>query len=74
MSKPGQHVVPNGSKWNVRKAGASRASGTFATQKEAVREAKKIAKNQDTELYIHGKVGRLRERNSYCRDPYPPKG
>ena len=74
MSKPGQHVVPNGSKWSVRKAGASRASGSFKTQQEAVKEATKIAKNQRTELYIHGKDGRIRERNSYGSDSHPPKG
>jgi uncharacterized protein YdaT len=74
VSKPGQHVVPNGKKWRVRKSGASKASGVFATQEEAIREAKKIAKNQGTELYIHGKDGRIRERNSYGSDPHPPKG
>ena len=74
MSKPGQHVVPNGSKWSVRRAGSSRASGKFTTQEEAIKEGKKIAKNQGTELYIHGKDGRIRERNSYGRDPHPPKG
>lgn len=74
MSKPGQHVVPRGNKWSVRKAGASRASGTFPTQQKAINEAKKIAKNQGTELYIHGRDGRIRERNSYGNDPHPPKG
>ncbi|HEY6662736.1 MAG TPA: DUF2188 domain-containing protein [Sphingomicrobium sp.] len=73
-SKPGQHVVPKGNKWSVRKSGASRASGVFKTQDEAIKEGKKIAKNQGTELYIHGKDGRIRERNSYGRDPHPPKG
>jgi len=74
MSKPGQHVVPNGGKWSVRRAGASRASGTFATQREAIDRAKDIAKNQGTELFIHGRDGRIRERDSSGRDPFPPKG
>jgi uncharacterized protein YdaT len=74
VSKPGQHVVPKGDKWSVRKAGASRASAIFETQREAIDEAKKIAKNQGTELYIHGKDGRIRERNSYGSDPHPPTG
>jgi len=74
MSKLGQHVVPNGSKWVVRRAGASRATATYSTQKEAVDVARKIAKNQKTELYIHGKDGRIRKRDSYGNDPYPPKG
>ena len=73
-SRKGQHVVPNGEKWSIRKAGSERASGTFDTQKEAVENAKKIAKNQKTELYIHGRDGRIRERNSYGKDPYPPRG
>lgn len=74
MSKKGQHVVPNGEKWSVRRSGASRASGTFSTQKEAIERAKDIARNQGTELYVHGRDGRIRERNSYASDPFPPKG
>jgi len=74
MPKKGQHVVPNGSKWSVRRAGSSRASHTYRTQHEAVETAREIARNQETELYIHGRDGRIRERSSYGRDPYPPKG
>jgi hypothetical protein len=74
MSKKGQHVVPNGDKWSVRRAGASRASGTYTTQEEAIERAKDIAQSQRTELFIHGRDGRIRERNSYGRDPLPPKG
>lgn len=74
MSKKGQHVVPKGNKWSVRKAGATRATGTFTTQKAAVKAATQIAKHQKTEVYIHGKDGRIRERNSFGKDPHPPKG
>lgn len=74
MSSKGQHVVPNSGKWSVRRAGSSRASGTYSTQHEAVEKATEIARNQKTELYIHGRDGRIRERNSYGKDPYPPKG
>lgn len=74
MPKPGQHVVPNGGKWSVRRAGASRASGTFPTQGEAIERAREIAQNQETELFIHGRDGRIRERNSYGSDPFPHRG
>lgn len=74
MAKPGQHVVPNGSKWSVRRAGATKASGTFGTQAEAIARARDVAKNQKTELFIHGRDGRIRERDSYGTDPHPPKG
>jgi len=73
-SNKGQHVVPRNGKWSVRKAGSSRASGVFSTQKEAVAAGREIARNQGTELYIHGRDGRIRERDSYGNDPFPPKG
>ncbi|WP_231467211.1 DUF2188 domain-containing protein [Novosphingobium sp. CECT 9465] len=74
MSKKGQHVVPSSNGWSVKKAGATRASSTHATQQEAIAAATQIARNQQTELYIHGRDGRIRERNSYGRDPHPPQG
>ncbi|MEC9347036.1 MAG: DUF2188 domain-containing protein [Pseudomonadota bacterium] len=74
MSGKPQHVVPNGGKWSVRSAGASRASGTYSTQAEAIEVARQRAKSHHSELYIHGRDGRIRERNSYGDDPYPPKG
>ncbi|MBO9501319.1 DUF2188 domain-containing protein [Brevundimonas sp. A19_0] len=74
MAKQGQHVVPQGSSWSVKKAGSAKASSTHATQAAAIAAATRIAKNQRTELYIHGQDGRIRERNSYGKDPHPPKG
>ncbi|MEM9583652.1 MAG: DUF2188 domain-containing protein [Pseudomonadota bacterium] len=74
MGAKGQHVVPNGGKWSVRKAGSSRASGTFSTQKEAIEAGTRIARNQGTELYIHRENGRIRDRNSYGNDPKRSKG
>jgi hypothetical protein len=74
VAKKGQHVVPSASGWSVKRAGASRATSTHTTQSEAITAATQIARNQRTELYIHGRDGRIRERNSYGGDPYPPKG
>lgn len=73
MSKS-QHVIPNGDRWSVRSTGATRASGVYDTQKEAINRATEIARNQKAELYIHGRDGRIRERRSYGSDPFPPKG
>ena len=69
-----QLVVPNGDRWSVRRAGSSRASGTYNTQREAIERARELARNQQTELFIFGRDGRIRERISYGEDPYPPKG
>lgn len=73
-SKPGQHVVPDGGKWAVRKSGSSRASRVFDTQKDAVESARELAKKQKTELYVHGRDGKIRQRDSYGNDPHPPRG
>lgn len=74
MMKKGQHVVPNNGGWSVRKAGAARVSSTYATQDEAIQAGRAIARNQRTELYIHGQDGRIRERRSFGNDPHLPKG
>lgn len=74
MSGKGQHVVPSNGGWSVRRSGAARASGTFQTQQEAVARGRELAKAQSTELYIHGRDGRIRERSSFGKDPFPPKG
>ncbi|MEL7429991.1 MAG: DUF2188 domain-containing protein [Pseudomonadota bacterium] len=74
MARKGQHVVPNGKRWSVRKSGAEKASVTFDTQEQAIERGREIAKNQKTELYIHGRDGLIRERNSYGNDPHPPQG
>jgi hypothetical protein len=74
MARKGQHVVPSGDGWAVRKAGSARSTKTFKTQSDAIDLAREIARNQGTELYIHGRDGKIRVRDSYGRDPHPPKG
>ncbi len=69
-----QHVVPSGDKWGVRGEGNSRLTSTFDTQKEAIQVAREIARNQHSELFIHGSDDKIRERNSYGNDPFPPRG
>ena len=74
MSKKNQHVVPHGDDWAVKGAGNSRATSIHSTQHEAINRGREIAQNQKAELLIHGENGRIREKNSYGNDPYPPKG
>lgn len=74
MSSKGQHVVPRGSSWGVLSSGAERVSRLYPTQKEAIDQARDRAKRDGSELYIHGRDGRIRERNTYGNDPFPPKG
>ncbi len=69
-----QHVVPTKDGWAVKRAGSPKATKVFDTQQEAIERGREIAKNQRSELLIHGRDGRIREKNTYGRDHYPPKG
>ena len=74
MSKRNQHVVKHPNGWAVKGAGASKASSVHSTQAEAIESARDIARNQKSELFIHGRDGQIRERDSHGNDPHPPKG
>lgn len=74
MSKKNQHVVPHNESWAVRGAGNSKVTKQFDTQREAIDFARGIARNQHSELLIHGSDGRIRARDSHGNDPHPPKG
>jgi len=60
-----QHVIPSDGSWSVKKWWALKATKTFSTQKEAITYAKQVAKNKHSELFIHWKDWKIRERNSY---------
>lgn len=74
MTKRNQHVVPHDQGWAVRGAGARRASSLHSTQSAAISAARQTARNQGSELLIHGRNGQIRARDSHGNDPYPPKG
>lgn len=72
--KKNQHVVPAKGKWGVRGEGNSKLTSIFNTQAAAIAKAREISRNQQSELLIHGRNGRIRERDSYGNDPFPPRG
>lgn len=72
--KRNQHVVPHENGWAVKGANASRADSVHRTQAQAIDRAREITQNQGTELFIHGRDGRIRERDSHGNDPFPPRG
>jgi hypothetical protein len=74
MATVSKHVVPSPSGgWALKNAGSSRASKTFDTQAEAVKHGRDVAKKDGAELYIHGRDGTIKNKNSYGRDPMPPR-
>ena len=70
-----QHVTPHPKGgWQVKGEGNTKATIIVDTQNKAISIGKSIAQNQNSELFVHGKNGQIRERNSYGNDPFPPKG
>jgi uncharacterized protein YdaT len=67
-----QHVVRRPGGWGVRGEGNSRDTSVHDTQKEAIDAAREIAGNQRSEVVIHDRQGRIRDRDSYGKDPAPP--
>jgi len=74
MSRKNQHVVPHDNSWAVKGAGNEKSTVIVNTQHKAIEIAREIAINQKSELLIHGRDGRIREKNSYGPDSCPPKG
>lgn len=74
MAKKNQHVVPRDGQWAVRGQGSTRATSVHSTQREAIESARDIARKSGSELIIHGRDGKIREKSTYGRDPHPPKG
>lgn len=68
-----QHVVPYDDKWAVRGEGNSKITSDHRTQEVAINAARRIAINQQSEVVIHGKNGKIRDKDSYGPDPYPPR-
>lgn len=73
MAKKNQHVVPHGDEWAVRGEGNKKVTRITRTQKEAIEIARQIALNQRSEVVIHRPDGRIRDKDSYGKDPCPPR-
>jgi len=68
-----QHVVPVDGEWGVRAQGGQRLTSIHDTQSDAINAARGIAQNQHSELFIHGRNGQIRDRDSFGSDPCPPR-
>ena len=61
-----QHVTPHkDGGWQVKGENNTRATIRTDTQAEAIQRAREIARNQESELFIHGRDGRIRERDFF---------
>ena len=66
------HVVKVDNGWAVKVNG--RIVSVHNTQEEARRSAVVYAKRNKSEVVIHRRDGRIRAKDSYGNDPFPPRG
>lgn len=67
------HVVQRKNRWGTIREGGQRATQVYDTQTQAIQAGRQMARQGHGELLIHGQDGRIRARDSYGNDPYPPK-
>lgn len=76
-SKPNVHVVPTqtpkGTQFVVKVAGKPKPVTRPSTQAAAITKAVPIAKRNHSDVVIHSRDGAIRDRDSYGRDPFPPR-
>ena len=51
-----------------------RAVPWTGSQEAAIDRAREIARNEQAEVVIHGRDGKIRDSDSYGHDPFPPRG
>lgn len=75
MKGRNQHITKRSDgNWQVKGEGASRASFVTTTQSDAIKLGRRICSNQESELIIHRRDGRIRAKDSRGHDPFPPRG
>lgn len=67
------HVVPHPDGWATRKEKSERAGAVTGTQGEAIERAREQARRENVEVVIHRPDGKIRDSDSYGRDPNPPR-
>jgi uncharacterized protein YdaT len=73
MTKKDIHVIKHKEVWATKKEGAGRVGVVTDTQKQAIERARDQAKREQVEVVIHGRDNKIRDSDSYGRDPNPPK-
>ena len=69
-----QWVSPTSNgKWKVHGEKSSKATKVFDNKSQAVEFGKGIAKNQQSELIVQKKDGKIQSKDSYGNDPLPPR-
>ena len=66
--KNNQHIIPLGNGWAVKKEGSKRFTIITDLKNTAIKVWRQITINQRYELIIHGKDGKITDKDNYSND------
>ncbi len=66
------HTVPYDGDWAVKKEGQEKPLSVHRTKENAEERGASIARRLEVEHVIHGRDGKIQDKDSYGRDPHPP--
>lgn len=72
MNRKNQHVVPLASGWAVKSPGTLNVTAITYRKADAICIAKELAKKKRSEMIVHGRNGRIQQRDSYRKKPSRP--
>lgn len=67
------HIVPHGRDWAVKQEGVPAPLSVHRTQAGAQSSGRTLAQAYQGELVIHRRDGRIRDKDSFGNDPFPPR-
>lgn len=73
MANRNVHVVPSGNRWAVKPEGVAKPMSTHLTHRAASEAGRAVARQNRSELVIHRPNGQIRDKDSFGKDPCPPK-
>ncbi len=72
MTKKNIHTVPYKEGWANKKVGQDKPLSVHRTKAAADDKGTSFARKAGVEHVIHGKDGRIQDKDSYGNDPHPP--
>lgn len=73
MTKKNIHIVTQGTRWAVKKEGVATPISTHRTKGLADDAGRPIARKEKVEIVIHGRDGRIQDKDSFGNDSHPPR-
>jgi hypothetical protein len=65
LTKDNVHVIFHAKGWAIKKEGSKKARKVYNTKLSAISGARKMAKNSKGILVVHGKDGKITQKQSY---------